>query len=267
MRINPSFNYPNLNKNKTSFKAVPKASYKLFKNTGDTVLYQLNKSDIPFLKYFRQNLGIFFKKHNISDDSRREIIDKALEASVDFLNEEKGAQEKVKVLLAVSDKKPCGLLVGNGLKVDQRTGKYVYSSRKNRAKGETELDFLSTWDLNKRKGVGSALIDEYFRTVKQDEFNSVYVRSEVPQYSDAIDFYSRIGFKKISGNYQKLCLKKGDSNYLTGEYFDSKDLVAPMKATAGRINSTIASISKTMERNEEISHIDTDLFELFSINH
>ena len=270
MKISSNFKYTHNNytkSNKINFRAVAKASYNLFQDTGKVLIYQLDRSDIPFLEYFRQNLDAFYKKHNISDISRQEIIDKALEGSVDFLKEEKHLQSKAKVLLASDGKSPCGLLVGNGLKIDHRNEKYVYSSRKNRCKNETELDFLSTWNSDKHKGVGAALINEYFRTIKEDGFNSVYVRSEVPQFSNAVDFYSRNGFKKISGNYQKSNLKKGDNNYITGEYFNSKDLIMPMKATASRINSAIDTISRIMERSEEISHTNVNLLEVFSIKH
>ena len=57
---------------------------------------------------------------------------------------------------------------------------FVYSSRHNPSKNETEIDWLVTWnpDDENIKGIGKALVGEYFRTIKKDKFRDVFVRSE-----------------------------------------------------------------------------------------
>ena len=269
MNINNSYRctpnqYSQNKNNSTNFTAIPKASYKLFKGTGDAVVCQLEKSDIPFLEQLRANIGKFFEAHNITDEAKQEIIEKALDGSVDFLRAESHPQEKARVLLAISDKKPCGLLVGNGLKVD-KNGCTHYSSRKNHGRKETELDFFATWDNDKKKGVGSALMDSYYRAVKDDGFNAVYIRSEVPQLSGATTFYERNGARRLHGEKQQLDLKSSDYDYITGQYFDPNDLIVRMKTTSGRMNKTIEDTSKTMQRNGNISHTSRDLSDMISI--
>lgn len=268
MNISPNYNcttpqnYQNRN-NSTNFTAIPKASYKLFKGTGDVVIYQLERSDVPFLEHLRANIDKFFEKSGIKDHTKREIIEEALRGGVDFLKDTQHPQGKAKVLLAVADKEPCGLLVGNGLKIDKR-GKYLHSSRKNHGAKETELDFFATWNNETRKGTGSALIDQYFRSAKADGFHSIYVRSEVPQNSNATTFYSKNGFRSLIGDRQMLDPKKGDSGYVTSVYFDTYDVVAPMKVTAGRMNTTIAETSKAMGRKEAANQASRDLSDIIS---
>ncbi|MCR5265634.1 MAG: GNAT family N-acetyltransferase [Cyanobacteria bacterium RUI128] len=256
-------NYQNRN-NSTNFTANPRASYKLFKETGNAVVCQLEKSDVPFLEQLRANIGKFFEAHNITDEAKQEIIEKALDGSVDFLRAEALPQEKARVLVAISDKKPCGILVGSGLKVDKKGGLH-YSSRKNHGSKETELDFFATWDNDKKKGVGSALMDSYYRAVKGDGFDTVYIRSEVPQLSGATTFYERNGARRLHGEKQQLDLKPSDYDYVTGQYFDPKDLIVRMKTTSSRMNQTIKDTSRAMQRNGDISHASRDLADMISI--
>ena len=264
MNITQNYNYqPNYQQNKINFKAIPRASYKLFKETGDALVYQLEKKDIPVLENIRANLQAFFEKHNIVNDATQEIIEKALKGSVDFLKAEKYPQKKAKVLMAVAEGEPCGLLVGNGLKIDKKSGKLVYSSRRNRGKKETEIDFLSNWDNNTRKGTGAALIDEYFITAKEDGFKSVFVRSEIPKYTDAESFYAKNGCERLT-RLPKSDLRKGDADYVTGEYFDPNDKILPMKASASKMDATIEETSRIMQRNENISHESVNLSEVLN---
>lgn len=245
-----TINYQNNSQARTapSFTAIKKSTYKLFNDTGEAIIYQLEKSDIPMLENFINNIEKFYEKHEIKDKNRQIILLKTFQAGLDFLkNGEK--EKKVKVLMAMHNNEPCGIIIGNALKVN-KNGTFNYSSRKNCGKNETELDFLVTWN-NRLKGIGKALLNEYFIGTKKDGFKNVYVRSEVPQYSNAITFYSKNGFRELTGQRQQLDLKKGDRSYVGGDYFSAENLVLPMKATSDSISSFIKSTSKQMERREE----------------
>ena len=94
----------------------------------------------------------------------------------------------------------------------------VYSSRHNLAKNETELDWLVTWSPkgNERlKGIGKALIGEYFRTVKKDKFRDVFVRAEVPEKSFAKSFYEKLGFEQIGNKRVRLLNKNSAKSIIT----------------------------------------------------
>ena len=108
----------------------------------------------------------------------------------------------MKVLVAVHDDKPCGLLIANMLKLNEN-GKFVYSSRHNAAKNETEIDWLVTWGVNNKeniRGAGKALIAEYFRTAKQDKFKDVFLKSELPENSYAQAFDEKSWFERFYDN-------------------------------------------------------------------
>ena len=264
MNIDSNYNYQtNQIPQRTNFTAVPKANYKLFKNTGKAVIYELEKSDIPFLEKIKANIVQFFQKHQITDEAKQEIFEDSLDASLNILKDSEKLGKKAKIYFAVAEKQPCGLIVGNAAKVDKK-GKLVYSSRKNHGSKETELDFLSACHPE-YKGTGKALVNEYLIGTKEAGFKDVYVRSEVPQYSGAVDFYSKNGFKSLTGEKQKLDLKKGDNSYVGGDYFDPNDLILPMKATPKRVNETIKETSKAMERREYPVKYSYDLSDIVNV--
>ena len=115
------------------------------------------------------------------------------------------------MFVATQDGSPCGLLVGNIPKHVYDGERICYSSRHNPAKNETELDWLVTWQPKgkcKIKGIGKALVGEFYRTIKKDKFRDVFVRSEVPENSYASEFYESIGFEQLGKKRLKLFNKK-----------------------------------------------------------
>lgn len=101
------------------------------------------------------------------------------------------------VYLAVADRKPCGLIIGNMPKMS-RANEVVYSNRG--AKKETEIDWLVTWEtsgLAQIKGLGKALVSHFFKFCQDLNINTIYVRSEIPKKSSAKKFYESMSFRKI----------------------------------------------------------------------
>ena len=138
--------------------------------------------------------------------------------------------------MAFYNNEPCSILIGNVLKVD-KSGRYHYSSRKNHAKQETELDWLATWN-KKIPGEGQATVYEYFLTLLKDGFQHCFVRSEIPEKSSAVAFYTKMGFNKLSEIPRKI-LRKNDNKYVIGSYDDKCDTIIPMKATVMDMIKTI----------------------------
>ncbi len=266
MNILPNHNYQCTTPQKPNFTAIPKANYKLFKDTGKVTVFQLEKSDIPFLEKIKVNLGKFLSQHKIEDEAKQEIFTDSLNASINILKDSERLGKKAKIYMAVADKKPCGIIVGSASKLNKK-GKIVYSSRKNHSSKETELDFLSTWHNSEYKGTGKSLVDEYLIDTREAGFKDVYVRSEVPQYSGATSFYEGCGFKSLTGEKQKLDLKKGDNSYIGGDYFDPEDLILPMKATPKRINESIKNISEAMSREEIKNPKSCNLFDVTNVHY
>lgn len=260
MNIAPQFNHFNnnysVNKSTPSFKAIPKAKYELFKDTGDVRIYELEKRDIPLLQNYVSNMDKFFLKHNIEGESRQQVIEESFNAGIKILNEEESPKNKSKVFMAVSDNKPCGIIIGNVPKTD-KNGNLHYSSRKNHGIEETELDWLATWNSD-LKGVGKALVGEYFISAKNDGFKTIYVRSEVPEKSGAEDFYKSVGFAPLSEE-QRAIQRKNDNGYIIGDYDDFEDKIIPMKAGSSGINDTIKDISKRMKRKDIPLQANEDL--------
>ena len=264
LNISPSFNgyqQQNIN-NRPSFKAIPKADYRVLGNPASITVFQLEKKDIELLKKFTSNITEFFKKYDIKDESRKQVVEEAFNAAIQILKGEKKPEEKAKILMAFSEKEPCGIIIGNALKVDKR-GKFHYSSRKNHTEGETELDWLATWN-NKLKGVGKTLVNEFFHTLPADDFGHVYVRSEIPEKSCAVKFYECMGFKPLTEDY-RVIQRKNDNGYLIGTYDALDDLVVGMKANTKRINEVIAKREKELNRDVRKMPCSYDLAESIAI--
>ena len=120
------------------------------------------------------------------------------------------------------------------------------------AKNETELDWLVTWQGKgkpKIKGVGKALVAEFFSTIKKDKFRDVFVRSEVPENSYAMDFYESLGFEQIGKKRLKL-FNKNSAQYSINDYTETDDDTIPMIATRKTIEYMAKELSKTMTRQE-----------------
>lgn len=236
---------PNVN---TSFKAIPLAKYGYLNNkTKDVIVYQLEKKDIDYLQYLSRNIEKFYKRHEIYDDSTKQVVKEAFDAGVAILSETKIKEEKAKVLMAFSDKEPSAILIGNTLKKDKK-GKFHYSSRKNHSCEETELDWLATWN-KKILGEGKVIVCEFFESLLNDGFKQCYVRSEIPEKSFAMEFYKKMGFKPLSKRQRKI-QRKNDNTYAIGNFDAPKDLIIPMKATTRDIMRTIKKRSQELMRKK-----------------
>ena len=218
-----------------SFKAIPLARYNTEPDVFVTI-YQLEKKDLSFITSFLDNINQYFKNKKIYDFAHKQVMEEAFGAVKALLTSEH-QEKKAKSLLAVAEMEPCGILVGNVAKKQKIGNKLVYSSRKNHASKETELDWLTTWNAKlgkKMKNTATALAAEYYDTVIKDGFRDIYVRSEVPEKSYAVDFYKSIGFIELSKDRKKLA-KYQTNRYLIGNYDNPKDEVIPMIATRGNI--------------------------------
>lgn len=248
-------NFQQTNYNRPSFKAVPMAEYKYLNDKDKNVIvYQLEKKDIDYLKYISDNINGFYKRHDIKDDSTMQVVKEAVDAGIEILEAKHNPEEKAKVMLALSDEEPSAILIGNVIKVDNK-GNFHYSSRKNHSKDETELDWLATWNKN-ILGEGKVIVNEYFHTLAKDGFKQVYVRSEIPEKSFALDFYKKMGFEPLSENQREI-LRKNDNKYLIGEFDAPEDYIIPMKATSSDIEKTLNKRDKELKRKElDMSSVD-----------
>ncbi len=247
MQIN--INQQNLTEYKnTSFKAIPLAKYGyLNEKAKDVVIYQLEKNDIRYMKHLVNNMDKFQKKYDIDNESAKQVINEALNAGIEILKGEKHPEDKARILMAFYNNEPCSILIGNALKVDKRGGLH-YSSRKNHSKYETELDWLATWN-KKIPREGQATVYEYFHTLLKDGFKQCFVRSEIPEKSSAVNFYTKMGFDKLSDK-PRVILRKNDNQYLIGSYDDPADNIIPMKATVKDIMKIIKEKADTILRKE-----------------
>lgn len=234
--------------NNTNFKAIPLAKYGYLNDKAkDVIVYQLEKKDIDYLKYISQNIDKFYKKHDIDDESTKQVVKEAFEAGAAILEETKYKEEKAKVMLAFSDEEPSAILIGNTLKVDKK-GHFHYSSRKNHSVDETELDWLATWN-KKILGEGKVIVCEFFHSLLKDGFKQCYVRSEIPEKSFAMEFYKKMGFEPLSKRQRRI-QRKNDNTYAIGNFDAPKDNIIPMKATTSDILRSIKRRSRELMRKE-----------------
>ena len=232
----------------TGFRAIPLAKYGYLNDKAkDVIVYQLEKKDIDYLKYISQNVDKFYKRHEIVDESTKQVAKEAFDAGIAILSETKFKEDKAKVLLAFSEEEPSAILIGNSLKID-KNGFFHYSSRKNHSSEETELDWLATWN-KKILGEGKVIVCEFFETLLKDGFKQCYVRSEVPEKSFAMEFYKKMGFEPLSKRQRKI-QRKNDNTYAIGNFDAPKDLIVPMKITTRNIIRTIKKRSRELMRKE-----------------
>lgn len=213
-----------------NFTAIPLARYQTIK--GDSVcVYQLEKKDKQYVSNFVKNIKQYFKDKQIDDFSHKQVMEEAFSAAEKILASPN--ESKAKVFLAVNRLEPCGIIIGNVSK-KSHSGQIVYSSRKNHARKETELDWLATWNSSKNKpikGVGKMLISEYFDTLTKDGFRDVYVRSEVPERSYAQSLYDKMGFEVLQNKRENI-IKTQTNRYVIGNYDYVDDKIVPMIATS-----------------------------------
>ena len=231
-----------------SFKAKPMAEYRYLRDKKqNVVVYQLESRDIPYLQKLSDNIDSFYKKHDIQDDSTKQVVKEAVDAGIEILKEEKCPIDKEKILMAFSGSEPSAILIGNVTKHDKK-GNLHYSSRKNHAEDETELDWLATWN-KKILGEGKVVVCEYFKTLAEDGFKNVYVRSEVPEKSFAMAFYKKMGFKPLS-HKQREILRENDNQYVIGKFDEKGDYIIPMIAKAADIDRTLNKRCRELRRKE-----------------
>ena len=185
--------------NNISFGASLLAQYKCCLEKSKKIqrvsIAALDFDDVAFVNKWVQKKDKFLGADLVKND----IFIEAIKTLKEIFSTPQELWQKTKALIAVHDDRPCGLLIANMLKLNEN-GKFVYSSRHNAAKNETEIDWLVTWAENNKesiRGVGKALIAEYFRTVKQDKFKYIFIKSELPENSFAQMFYEKLGFEKF----------------------------------------------------------------------
>ena len=236
----------------TSFNASPLAQWRcktLNNKTKDLVIIAFEQKDLGFVEKFIEKSKDICK----NDLEKLELVNSTICSIRDTLKKigEKNF-ERAKMYLALNEATPCGLLVGNLPKKDNESEQIKYSSRHNSAKNETELDWLVTWQpkgKSKIKGIGTALVCEYFRTIKKDKFRDVFVRSEVPEKSYATGFYEKLGFEILGTKRLKL-YNKNSAQYIISDYGEGNDDTIPMIVTRKKLQDISQDLSKKMTRQE-----------------
>ena len=239
-----------------NFQAIPLAQWRCNsannKSIKQVTIVSLERRDKHFVEEFQRKFATLFGSNK--DDITNSIIKDTINTIVEILKSEEMISEKVRVLMAVYNSKPCGLLIANMPK-SLKDGSIVHSSRHNCAKNETEIDWLATWVPKREKkilGVGKSLLGEYFRTVKKDKFRDVFVRSELPENSIAQYFYESMGFEQI-GKKRTLLSTKTSNNYLINNYAEATDEVVPMLITRKVLNEKKDSLAIKMCRQEFVN--------------
>lgn len=228
-------------------------------NLRNVSIVALEKRDLGYIKFFRENL----EKFNHLTSIRQAIIDASTNTISAVLENTENIFYKAKMYMAIYDGKPCGLLVANIPKKQPVTDAEVYTSRHNPAKNETEVDWLVTWNPNKNetlKGIGKALIGEYFRTIKGDKFRDVFVRSEIPEHSYASYFYESVGFERLGNKRTKLC-NKNHAQYVVVDDSNPEDSVIPMIITRRVLQQKAEELATKMNRREFVKN-SVDINEL-----
>ena len=224
-------------------------------------IIELEKRDYDFADKFVKSLDSYtgmdsIKKEILADAAG--TLKKVLECGNEYL-------EKIKLFLATYNNNPCGLLIANLPKIDEY-GNVVYSSRHNCAKNETELDWLATWSPSqndKIKGIGKAIVGEYFKTLRGDKFRDVYVRSELPENSYAQYFYESMGFE-VMGEKRLLWGAKTTNKSLIKGADPVDDRIIPMIATRKKTKDIYNNLSHKMYRQEFVKK-SSDISELVKI--
>lgn len=208
----------------------------------------IEKRDLPFIEKFVD----YIDKFNEENLVKKEIMRYSSKTILELLKSDISGFDKVKMFIATHDRIPCGIFVANVPKVYANGEAFVYSSRHNSGKNETEMDWFVTWSPKhneKIKGIGKALVGEYFRTVKKDKFRDVFVRSEVPEKSYASSFYEGLGFERIGTKRLKL-FNKNSAQYVIDDFSENNDETIPMIITRSRLQKTAEELSTKMTRQE-----------------
>lgn len=211
-------------------------------------IVSLDKRDLLFAEKFVK----YAEEMEHIDSASKEVLNSSAKSMLEILKFPAQLLEKIKIFIATYDKKPCGLCISNIPKFANGKESLVYSSRHNLAKNETEIDWLVTWadkEQGKINGIGKALVGEYFRTVNEDGFRDVFVRSEIPEKSYASSFYENLGFEFLTEKRLKLS-NKNSAQYIINDYGNSSDYVIPMLITKTRLLGVAESLADKMCREE-----------------
>ena len=244
MRVSSQENY------KPSFNAHLLSQWRCSnaKNKAKNIsIVAIERKDLNFMQKFLE----YIQNQKNESVSAKEIMVYATKTIIEILDSNLPQMDKIKMFVATYNNKPCGIFVANIPKSYAKDEAFVYSSRHNSAKNETEMDWLVTWNPTgneKLKGVGKALVGEYFHTVKKDKFRDVYVRSEVPENSFATYFYESLGFEKTSSKRLKLSNKNSAQCVVTDYGSDSNDDTIPMIITRSKLQAKANELAKEMNR-------------------
>lgn len=245
-------------RNNISFGAKLISNYTTFDKNKKSVtinMYQLEPRDSDYIDKFVSSIDEY-SEDNLSYEelSKNNVMKEALLDTLDLLEKQKDKTSKIYknavVYMAFCKGKPQGMLMANSPKMDIKNGSIHYSPRKNHGNCETELDWLVNWSEG-IKGIGKALVAEFFLSLKNTNFKQVYLRSVLPENSFAFEFYNSLGFKQI-GNRD---LNHKYSNYVDlvhGKYEDSGclDEIIPMVIRKKKINQTSERLIKDMNRTK-----------------
>ena len=84
--MNITFSQPQNNKYNPLFGAIPLAKYcYLHDKKQDVTVYQLEKRDVDYLQYISENVDGFYKQHDITDDSTKQVVKEAIDAGIEIL--------------------------------------------------------------------------------------------------------------------------------------------------------------------------------------
>ena len=237
-------------KDNVSFKIRPIAQWRCLshsKNTPKSItVAEIEPRDLEFVQKMKNTTEIT----TYGDRVRDEIVWGTLTTMEGILVNKCAFLDKVKMYVAIQNYKPCGLLIGNMPKRILSTEGISYSSRHNNAKSETEIDWLATWTPNgeeKLKGVGKALVAEFFGSLKKDKFRDVFVKSEIPENSYAQNFYESLGFEVLGSKRPQLTCNT-TNEYIVQSYDVPTARIVPMIISRGKLRACYEELSKKMLR-------------------
>lgn len=216
--------------------------------TKNISIVAIEKCDLTFAEKFvkyTENL-----KNN--NKTTKEIMVSSSKTILEIIKNKILNTDKIKMFIATYDSIPCGIFVANIPKISPIHDNIVYSSRHNSAKNETEMDWLVTWSPKgneKIKGIGKALVGEYFRSVKQDKLRDVFVRAEVPEKSFAKSFYENLGFEQIRSKRLRL-FNKNSAQPIINDHTEEDDETIAMLITRSKIKTKAEELAKNMNRKE-----------------
>ena len=210
---------PNFNPN---FTALRRAQYDCKNANGETkpiTIYELEPRDLPYLNRYADTFEMSDSCAAKEDaKTKKEIMDYAFEDAIAICEQKKEGTpdfDKTHVFLAFDGDKSCGIMTSGIPKRNPDFDDNVhYSSRKGSKLNETELDWLATWSSKGGEdlfGTGKALCRELFVTSERDNFDDVFVESEIPENKSNVHqvYNQKWGFKYF-GKRRKI----GDSFFI-----------------------------------------------------